>query len=105
MIRQQQVEIALDLPTVQVELLIDAEQIHQVVVNLLINALDVLPHGGAAKIEVSGPTEEQHSAIVRIQDAGPGLAPAVRHLSFVPFVTTKTTVPRLALPIPQPLPH
>jgi C4-dicarboxylate-specific signal transduction histidine kinase len=98
-IRRQKVEVALDLPTDPVELLIDAEQIHQVVVNLLINALDVLPHGGAAKIEVSGPTEEQHSAIVRIQDAGPGLAPAVRHRLFEPFVTTKETGLGLGLSI------
>jgi two-component system, NtrC family, sensor histidine kinase HydH len=98
-IRRRQVDVSLDLPAQPVDLLIDAEQIHQVVVNLLINALDVLPHGGEIKVEVSGPTEEQHSAIVRIQDTGPGLAPAVKHRLFEPFVTTKETGLGLGLSI------
>jgi two-component system sensor histidine kinase HydH len=98
-IRRQKVDVSLDLPTEPVELLIDAEQMHQVVVNLLINALDVLPHAGAIKIEVSRPTEEQHSVIVRIQDTGPGLAPAVKDRLFEPFVTTKETGLGLGLSI------
>ena len=98
-IRRHKVGVVLDLPAEPVELMIDAEQIHQVVVNLLINALDVLPHGGTIRIEVSCPTAEQHSAIVRVQDTGPGLAPAVRDRLFEPFVTTKETGLGLGLSI------
>ncbi len=98
-IRRQKVTIALDLPPQPVGLLIDAEQIHQVVVNVLLNALDVLPHGGVIKIEVSGPANEQHSAIVRVQDSGPGLAPALKDRLFEPFVSGKETGLGLGLSI------
>jgi two-component system sensor histidine kinase HydH len=98
-IRRQKVSLQVDMPPKPVEMLIDAEQIHQVVLNLLINALDVLPHAGLVKIEVSGPTQEQRSAIVRIQDNGPGLAPSIKDRLFEPFASTKETGLGLGLSI------
>jgi signal transduction histidine kinase len=50
--RLQKVALATDLPAEPVWLTIDPEQVHQVVLNLLLNALDVLPRGGTVEVAV-----------------------------------------------------
>ena len=60
--RKQQVTIDTEMPSMPVELPIDAEQIHQVVLNLLLNALDALPHGGAIRVTVRAPTPDMPAA-------------------------------------------
>jgi signal transduction histidine kinase len=71
-----------------VTLEIDPEQVNQVLVNLLLNALDVLPRGGTVRVEV----EERPATAtveVRVHDNGPGIAPRVRERLFEPFVSGK----------------
>src|SRR5438270_2084572 len=51
--RRQEVAVELNLPAEEVRLRIDPEEIQQVLVNLLLNALDVLPRGGRIRIEVA----------------------------------------------------
>jgi signal transduction histidine kinase len=84
--RRQKVVIRLDLPTVPAYAAIDPEQIQQVLVNLLLNALDALPRGGSVRVEVEpGPG----SVAVRVRDNGPGLPAVIQSRLFEPFVTSK----------------
>jgi signal transduction histidine kinase len=84
--RRQKVVLELDLPTLPVPASIDPEQIQQVLVNLLLNALDALPRGGAIHVEV----ETRPGAVaVRVRDNGPGVPAAIRARLFEPFVTSK----------------
>ena len=82
-----------------VELEIDPDQIHQVLVNLLLNALDVLPHGGAVSVRLTPPGFDGASAAVEVQDTGPGLPPHLRDRVFEPFVSGKETGLGLGLSI------
>ena len=80
------VELPADLP----ELNLDAQQIEQVLLNLLNNsrqALRLLPGEKRLAVRV-----ESHAAdvLIEIADTGPGLAPEVRARLFEPFVTTKS---------------
>ncbi|MBI2565551.1 MAG: PAS domain S-box protein [Candidatus Schekmanbacteria bacterium] len=64
----------------------------QVVLNLLDNALDVTPSGG--KIEVGLVIEPKHNGapeeiVLTVSDTGPGLEPEVLPKLFQPFFTTK----------------
>ena len=97
--RRQKVNIAADLPPGVVELEIDANQIQQVLVNLLFNALDALPQGGTVRLEVRPPPNEANAVVVQVQDDGPGLTAEVQKRLFEPFVSTKETGLGLGLSI------
>ena len=61
-------------------------RIDSVLANLLGNALDAMPDGGS--IHISGIARED-SVVVRVLDAGPGVAPEIRDRLFQPFVTAR----------------
>lgn len=63
-----------------------AGQLHQVLVNLVENALDAV--GGAGQVTVSGSTR-RGQVVVEVSDSGPGIAPADLNKVFDPFFTTK----------------
>ena len=70
----------------------DAEQLEQVFLNLLLNAIQVMPEGGAIDIAgswIKGRTETDGSIEVAVNDAGPGIPKELREKIFDPFFTTK----------------
>ena len=87
----------------------DLGQIRQVLLNLLLNALDAMPEGGEAAIEVRrlsaddvpAPMDDVPWCEIRISDTGSGLSEAVLARIFEPFVTTKETGTGLGLSICQ----
>ena len=64
----------------------DADQIHQAVLNLLLNAFDALPEGGAI---VVGLERRDGQIVLRVADNGPGLPQDLEARAFDPFVTGK----------------
>jgi len=64
----------------------DADQIHQAVLNLLVNAFDALPDGGEI---VLGLQRQDGLITLRVEDNGPGLPPDLVERAFDPFVTGK----------------
>jgi signal transduction histidine kinase len=62
------------------------DQLQQVFINLLLNALDSMPEGG--KLTIRSQNRRRHIA-VRIQDTGCGVAPEVGRRIFEPFFSTK----------------
>ena len=53
-------------------------------VNLIGNSLEAMPEGGEVRISAS---YEDGSAMVHVEDTGPGVAPEIRSKLFQPFVT------------------
>lgn len=94
----QKVTLTTQLPAGPVQLKIDPEQVHQVLVNLLLNALDALPRGGTIRLEV-GCRESAGVVEVRVRDTGPGILPSIRGRLFEPFVSSKETGLGLGLSI------
>ncbi|MBW2622681.1 MAG: histidine kinase [Deltaproteobacteria bacterium] len=85
------------LPEIQA----DPEQLKEVLVNLVVNACEVMENGGDITIkEYEGFTESLgRVAIIRLNDNGPGITKAVGDLVFEPFFTTKEEGTGLGLSI------
>jgi two-component system, NtrC family, sensor kinase len=68
---------------------VDPDGIHQVALNLIVNAIDAVePHKGVINIRTSY-DEEGQQAILTIADNGPGIEPEDLRLIFEPFHSTK----------------
>jgi signal transduction histidine kinase len=75
-------ELPWDLPPV----VADPGQVRQVVLNLVVNAVQASPRGG--RIRVSTSSDESHVQLL-VEDFGSGMSEAVVEQIFLPFYTTK----------------
>lgn len=79
----------------------DPTQIHQVLMNLSINARDAMPNGGTLSITVKNVVLDETAArmfieakrggyvLINVKDTGSGMSPEIRERIFDPFFTTK----------------
>ncbi len=77
---------------------IDPEQLRQVLVNLMINAVEAMPAGGSISCTIRGTKEEVE---IEIADTGNGIAEEAVKEIFTPFFTTKEGGTGLGLSIVQ----
>lgn len=74
----------------------DVEKLKQVALNLVVNALDVMPDGGTLRVGVGC---DDHEVWMTVGDTGPGVDPAILAEIFDPFFTTKPAGTGLGLAI------
>lgn len=101
--RKQNVTLKYAPPASPVEVEADGEQLRQLLVNLALNALDVMPRGGVLEVEIRR-AADGHAEVI-VLDTGPGIPP--RHFArlYEPFFTTKATGLGLGLPVSQRIAH
>jgi signal transduction histidine kinase len=75
-------DLAPDLPDIKA----DGSQLQQVLVNLVVNALQAMEEGGSLKVSTRAAGE---SLVLEVRDTGQGMSEEVRRQAFVPFFTTK----------------
>lgn len=75
-----------EIDTVSSTLNCDRDQIVQVLLNLLLNASQVLDDGGAIRVAIAARGEQ---LVLTVEDSGPGIAPEQREAVFEPFVSDR----------------
>lgn len=83
-----------DLPDV----VCNADQLRQVFLNLVMNAIEAMPNGGTLTVRTE-PTDL--TALIEVRDTGVGIPESVRERIFEPFFTNKPSGTGLGLAISQ----
>jgi signal transduction histidine kinase len=112
--RTEECELRTDLTESLPPVRADAEQLRQVLINLIRNAVQAMGGHGTVQVTTRRRSERSSTAIGRdpvvpqsdwieiaVRDEGPGMAPQVQKNLFVPFFTTKDRGTGLGLAISQ----
>ena len=89
------IKVEVDLPVDPVEIEADADILHRSIVNLLLNAVQFSPSGGAVEVHLEGPQPGsaelgiREPVSLRVLDQGPGVPPEDTARIFDPFFTTR----------------
>jgi PAS domain S-box-containing protein len=96
------IQIRTDIPTLDLwPLSGDATQLHQVLMNVCVNARDAMPYGGTLKISAENLSIDSNYArmnldakvgpyvVITITDTGTGISPEILDRIYEPFFTTK----------------
>ena len=73
-----------------------AAELREVLINLILNAIDAMPRGGTVTLETK---QDAEWAVLTVTDTGPGIPPDVKRRIFEPFFTTKASGTGLGLSI------
>ena len=71
------------------ELTADSELIEQVVINLLLNAIEAVQEQTHPRVELTSGMDDRGRCFIQVSDNGPGILEEVQEKIFIPFFTTK----------------
>lgn len=94
--REKTLEVRTFLPAGELRIVADPERIKQVLVNILKNAVDAAPQGGAITVKVE---ETGGNVSIQVTDTGPGIPENILDKIFDVFYTTKRRGTGLGLSI------
>ncbi len=88
-IRDRGLDFRSDIDPGSLEITADPELIEQVLINLLLNAIQALDGREGGKVRLIGNLDGRGNTIIQVYDNGPGILKEVQDRIFIPFFTTK----------------
>ncbi len=90
-IKAKNIAIEFKISGPKLELDIDTHLIEQVLINLILNAVDACKHNDNAQIKVMASQNRNRDIVIKVYDNGSGIPPDILENIFVPFFTSKAT--------------
>lgn len=90
-IKAKNISIAFNVTSPKLELDIDTHLIEQVLINLILNAVDACKDGANPEIKVLASQNPNRDIVIKVLDNGSGIPKDILENIFVPFFTSKTT--------------
>ncbi len=83
------IEFSIHMEQETLELTADPELVEQVLINLLLNAIQALESQADARIELNAKMDGSGRPLIQVKDNGPGILEEVQEKIFIPFFTTR----------------
>ena len=84
--RKMNIKIITEFSPKPLRIIADPGHLHQILVNLLVNAIQALPDGGQIKLKTG---EDGKNVVFSVEDNGTGIPVETQKNIFIPFFTTK----------------
>jgi len=88
-LEQKDIELETILKDTELQLEVDVNLIEQVLINLVVNAIEAIKDNPAPKIVLSAYVASNYKSVIKIADNGNGMPPELLDKIFVPFFSTK----------------
>jgi two-component system, NtrC family, nitrogen regulation sensor histidine kinase NtrY len=90
-LEQKNIELEIILKDPDISLLVDSNLIDQVLINLLVNAIEAVKETTNPRIALSAYISSDHKTVIKIADNGAGMSEEVLDKIFIPFFSTRKT--------------
>lgn len=88
-LRRLGVQVEVQIEPASLAVMADPAQVEQVLVNLMVNALDAMAGSPVRQLRLQAAAAPAGRVSLRVSDSGPGIAPAMLPHLFEPFATSK----------------